>query len=243
MCRSPSPPAKRSIHVRGKRAKVGVMTHVSVDVSKLPSPLDFFDQTFSAVCHRRTYQTTRGPHFLLGALSTRPKNVLSCAQQHYNAVLIVMGSCGRSDYVAHLGLMISSRSDCPVRIKRAWAQSICAMPFTFLDSVVEDDGPSSPLAKFVHDITGRRLHLACALTHCNMNPPSTTRAPPMLRLGGMANKIDLEDAVFVSRVQRQAAITIQRAFRNSPRPKRSRQHMGARMLSNMLTDLRIEGSR
>ena len=207
-----------------------------MDTSKLPSPLDFFDQAASAVCHRRKYQTKRGPHFLLGALSTRPRHSLGSVLP-YNAVLIVMGSSGHSDYVAHLGLLMSD--DGPVRIKRAWTQTICVIPFPLCGVVCEDSDLSSPLAKFVHDITGRQLHLACALTHCSMNPPSTTRAPPMLRLGGMANKIDLEDAVSVSRIRRGAATIIQRAYRRSSLAKRRYSSSGVKILSNLLTDLSI----
>lgn len=237
MCRSPSPKAKRSkFHVCGDRAMVGVLTHVAVDISKVPSPLAFFDRVSAAVCYRRKYQTTRGSHFLLGSLSTCPKHESVDSVGGPDAVLIVMGSCERLDYVAHLGLLMRGGL---IRITQAWAQSICAIPLELGEdnSDGEDATAASPLARFVHDVTGRRLHLACALTHCNMSPPSSTRVLPMLRLGSLANKMALEDAVRISRVRRGAAIVIQRAYRSSSQQSSS---IGTKLLGDMFAEMRVD---
>ena len=153
-----------------------------------------------------------------------------------------MGSTAYMDYVAHLGLVMGTG---PTRIACAWAQSICAV---FPDPEDREDvedcdiaALTSPLAAFVKDVTGRQLHLASALTHSNMRPPPATRIPPMLRLGGMANKLALEEAVAVSRRRRGAATTIQRAFRRFLRRSRqlSNTHMGAALLGHLFAGLRV----
>jgi hypothetical protein len=180
-----------------------------------------------------------------------------------DAILIVMGSCERSDYVAHLGLRLDQGGG-PVRIVCAWAQAISAIVLddddvddigdrSRVDATCDSDAkvedafsiaaPASPLARFVHDITGRRLHLACALTHCNMRPPSSTRVPPMMRLGALANKMALEDAVRASRARIRAAKTIQRALRQRWVTKRDQISIGTKLLSHLLAAMRVDDPR
>lgn len=248
MIRCESPPAKKSsLQVKRASASLGVLTHIVSDISHIPSPLTFFDQIACAFCVRRKYITDRGPHFVVGALTSNPARSAAWSgarsiPDRADALLVMMGSCEEMDYVTHLSICTAEPT---VRILSAWAQTIrCVASDTDEPDDTASSPPASPLARFVRDMTGKHLHLACALTHCNMRPPFNTRTPPMMKLGGLANTTTLEDAVALSRVRRRSAQKIQRAYRRHVGNKVARargrdESVGSRVLSGLLSELRL----
>ena len=230
-----SPPAKKK-HAVGS----GVLTHTTASVFSVSTPLEFFDCVLCAVSFRKKYVTRHGVHFIVGALSTPPAS-FERSPGETEAVLIILGSTRTTDYVAHLVIAIEPDI---VRVKRAWGQhmrlvDVCTESDDSCDDAQCSPG-STPLAKLVYDVTGRKLHLACALHHSSMPQESSSRSGPMLRLGCLSNTTILEDAVAVSRTRWRAARCIQRAFRNRRPPSIGNgPNMRTKLLCGLFGDLSV----
>lgn len=213
----------------------GVLTHVSARTSLIPSPIQYFDTVVCATTFKLKYRMRQGTHFLTGALCTRPRVGPAYYLEDANCdayVLIIMGSSETYDYVAHFELVKSDRT---VKITRAWTQTL-----RFVESeassdegtLAEERPLACPLHKVVLEVTGRPLHLACALRHSSLTP-SGPASVPLMKLGCLANTTTLEDAVAMSRVKRSAATVIQRAWRRYTRAPAARCKMLCSMFSHM----------